>query len=189
MLEKETRVHLVRHGATVWNEEHRIQGGRDIPLSDVGIKQAQELSDKLREIEIDVVCTSTLERAMQTAEIALLDETIPVHTHSGLNERNYGEYEGRLFSDVEKAFGEGATNSRNPLGGETREEFILRVDNTFDELISLHSGKNILLISHGGVIQRLHERLSGVVASVQDIGYEIKNCFVYTFDVPIESGI
>lgn len=63
------KICLVRHGETEWNSEGILQGKTDIPLNDLGIQQAEECADYLSQFQWDVVITSPLKRAKQTAEI------------------------------------------------------------------------------------------------------------------------
>ncbi|AFH61551.1 histidine phosphatase family protein [Paenibacillus caseinilyticus] len=63
-------IYVVRHGQTDWNKEGRLQGRRGLPLNETGIRQAEEVRDRLREIRFDAVFSSPQERAVQTAEIA-----------------------------------------------------------------------------------------------------------------------
>ena len=65
------KLYLARHGQTDWNLEHKAQGQVDIPLNDTGIKQAEELKDKLKSYDFDICYCSPLKRAIQTAEIAV----------------------------------------------------------------------------------------------------------------------
>lgn len=173
-------IHLVRHGETDWNKEFRVQGSFDTPLSDTGIKQALELAGKIRQIKFDRVYTSYLKRAIKTAEIALEGLDVPVHKHQGFNERKFGEYEGRLIQEIEAEFGKGALNLRTTLGGETNNEFTLRVNSTFNEVLTLHPQDTILIIAHGGTIRELNQRLSNSAKMDDEIGYEIGNCSIIT---------
>ncbi len=176
----EREIHLVRHGETDWNRQFRVQGNTDISLSPEGLIQAQKLAEQLVDIKFDRAYTSMLSRAIQTAEEALLGFDVPIHRHPGLNERKYGEYEGRVFSDIEEEFGKGALNLRHPLGGETTQEFVERVNSTFDEILALHPEESLLIISHGGVIRELNQRLNMTDGKDDEIGYEIANCSVIT---------
>lgn len=182
----ERLVHLVRHGETGWNKEFRVQGTTDIPLSEEGERQARELIPQLKEIKFDRVYTSVLRRAIQTAEIALDGAEIPLHRHGGLNERRFGEYEGKTWAEIDAQYGEGALNNRDPLGGETREEFELRVNGTLDEILANHLGETILIVTHGGTVREIKKRLDIAAAHVDGIGYEIANCSVMTFEIPNE---
>lgn len=96
---------LLRHGQSVWNHENRFTGWADVPLSPLGVEEAQRAGRVLRArgYEFDVVFTSLLERAIKTLWIALeeLDQMwLPVHRSWRLNERMYGALQGLDKSEV-----------------------------------------------------------------------------------------
>ena len=65
------RLYIARHGQTDWNVQHKAQGRTDIPLNDIGKKQAAELRNQIKDIEFDAVYASPLKRATETAQIAI----------------------------------------------------------------------------------------------------------------------
>jgi probable phosphoglycerate mutase len=91
---------LVRHGETAWNREGRYQGRTDIPLSPDGEQQVRRLSERLREITIDVAISSPLSRARKTAEAILHGKSTQLELDDGLLEISHGQWEGKLASDV-----------------------------------------------------------------------------------------
>ena len=95
------KVYFVRHGQTDWNVQSRIQGQSDIPLNQRGIAQAKALAAQLKTLAIDCIITSPLQRTKQTA--ALLNETlqVPILEEEGLKERDFGEFEGVLKSEMD----------------------------------------------------------------------------------------
>ncbi len=95
-----THLLLVRHGETDYNRFNIIQGTRDVPLNEIGRRQAVELSEKLSGIPIDAACSSCLSRAYETAKIVMKPHGLPVKQYAELNEMHFGTYEGRLYKDV-----------------------------------------------------------------------------------------
>lgn len=103
-------LYLVRHGETDWNAEGRLQGGRDIPLNDVGRHQAKEAAGRLRNLAVtyaslDFVC-SPMQRARETMEI--LRATLGMapqayHVERTLSEITFGDWEGMTWREVRKA--------------------------------------------------------------------------------------
>lgn len=88
-----THFWLIRHGETDWNAEQRLQGWRDMPLNAVGKQQAQAIRRLLeaQQVAFDAVLSSDLQRAIQTAEIALEGHSsTPLIQDPQLRERNYG---------------------------------------------------------------------------------------------------
>lgn len=94
------RLLLARHGETAWNAEGRYQGQEDIPLSPVGLAQAQALGERLREVPITRAVASPLSRARQTAELALGARDLPLTLDPGLMEIAHGTWEGLLASEI-----------------------------------------------------------------------------------------
>lgn len=88
--------HFVRHGQTDWNLEHKIQGRVDIGLNSEGRAQAEAMRDQLASKQFDVIFSSPLRRAQETAEIiGEAHSGTPLVVASELTERNFGEYEGK----------------------------------------------------------------------------------------------
>lgn len=95
------RILLARHGETPWNAEGRYQGQVDIPLSEVGIAQAQALGRRLHDVRIDRAVASPLGRARRTAELALGPARAgQLRFDDGLQEIGHGEWEGLLASEI-----------------------------------------------------------------------------------------
>ena len=72
------KIYLIRHGETDWNLEQRLQGATDIPLNENGLELARETAKGLQDVPFDVVYTSPLTRARQTAEIIRGHRNIPL---------------------------------------------------------------------------------------------------------------
>ena len=97
----ETTIYTVRHAHTEYNAQKRYAGAIDVPLSEEGIRGARQASAKLGEARFDVVITSTLRRAIQTAQL-LVGEGVPTVQSELCNERNYGVFEGLTWPEVQK---------------------------------------------------------------------------------------
>lgn len=156
-----TRFWLIRHGETQWNADRRLQGWLDIPLSAVGVQQARQLGSYLRSLsfgaKIDLVVASDLTRAYDTARDAAGHFGLPIERHAGLRERCYGVYEGQDWALLNgKHEGGLPVNFRDPdqaiEQGETLRVFSSRIAQAFEGLAQDHIGKNIMVFSHGGVI-------------------------------------
>jgi probable phosphoglycerate mutase len=95
------KILLARHGETPWNAEGRYQGRTDIPLSDIGIAQAQALGRRLADVRIDRAVASPLARAAQTARLALGEARAAMLTFDdGFLEIGHGDWEGLLASEI-----------------------------------------------------------------------------------------
>ena len=89
-------LYLVRHGETVTNKSGLIQGQRDVELSDKGIEDAKELKEIISSLDIDVVISSPLKRAIDTAKI-ITDNKYPINIDDRIIERDWGLIEGIMI--------------------------------------------------------------------------------------------
>ena len=158
---------LVRHGQSTWNREHRIQGQLDPPLSDEGRRQAELLARRLAGRRLAGFYASDLKRAFETAEaIEPLVDLKPVPT-PGLREIYLGEWEGLRTGEIAERFPDAwASWSEKPdwdlvPGGEGAARFETRVIATLEEILDRHAHGDILLVTHGGVIQVALHRVIG----------------------------
>ncbi|ATG54482.1 histidine phosphatase family protein [Brachybacterium ginsengisoli] len=147
---------LVRHGQTDYNLQDLFQGSSDIPLNDTGIAQAHAAFDALPAVDWDVVLSSPLQRAEQTARIIGEDHAIPFGgTEPRLVEIDWGEAEGRPVREMEEKYPERAFPGR--------EDHQAVADRGYDALEALeerYPGKKVLLVAHGTLIRFL---LSGII--------------------------
>jgi probable phosphoglycerate mutase len=154
MVAMSARVWLVRHGATDWSDAGRLTGWRDIPLNDVGRRQARLLRRRLRSIEFDGIWSSDQSRAMETARVAVGG----ARADERLRELDFGELEGRTWDQCSpEAQAELVSFDRFVApGGESASELRDRVLAFTD---TLSDGRH-LVFTHGGVI-RVLLRLTG----------------------------
>ncbi len=163
-------LYIVRHGETEWNLERRLQGQRDSPLTKNGVTQAASLGIALKNIKFDAIYASDLLRAKRTAEIVSLERKLAVKTTDLLREHNYGRYEGKKIAEVKDelkdAFDEYDRLSdqekfRYQLipNAETDEEIAIRFITFIREIAVLYKGKNVLVVSHGGIMSAFLVRI------------------------------
>jgi probable phosphoglycerate mutase len=95
-----TRLCIVRHGETAWNAEHRVQGQLDIPLNDLGLRQAQAVGRVLGAERFDVIYSSDLSRALQTARPTASALGMKILEDRNLRERHYGMFERQTYAEV-----------------------------------------------------------------------------------------
>lgn len=159
-----TRILAIRHGETAWNVDTRLQGHLDIPLNETGLLQAEHLARALAGREaIDAIYASDLSRARTTAEAIGQAVGLSVRTHVGLRERHFGVFQGRTFAEVENELPEHAFQWRKrvpdwtpPGGGESLLSLHQRIVDTVHELAAQHTGQQIVLVAHGGVLDILY---------------------------------
>lgn len=154
-------VYLLRHGQTRWNAEGNKYCGRtDIPLTPIGIQQAYRAQELLKELELEKVYASPLERARHTAEIA--GNGKPVTTDPRLIEVDFGTWEGKTRAEfiaenpaLWDAWNRDPATARAGGTGETALKVVRRVDDFFREALKRHGDeqqpKNILVAGHNGI--------------------------------------
>jgi len=99
-----TQLVLVCHGQTDWDKEKRVQGALDIPLNDVGKKEAQEISDKLSKFKISAVYSSPVACSFSTASEIAAPHKLKVKKADNLKELNQGFWQGLRLSDVKRRY-------------------------------------------------------------------------------------
>ena len=146
---------FVRHGETDWNRECRIMGCTDIPLNEMGRKQALALQDQIKDLDIKTICTSPLKRALQTAEILNEVLAVPIIKLPDLKEVGWGVQEGQVKGSP--ASGERMLENYkqgiHPARAEAYELFEKRVVKGINEAFTFPDP--VLVVSHGGVFWSL----------------------------------
>ena len=184
-----TRICVVRHGETAWNAERRIQGQLDVPLSTVGHAQARATANALAQESLCAIYSSDLSRALHTAEAAAHLLKLPIRRHAGLRERHYGVLQTLTYGEFERRHADAHARfmAREemfalPGGGESLRQFAERVLACADEIVAAHAGGQVLVVTHGGVLDILHRRASGKpLSAARD--FEIPNAGLNWFEV------
>ncbi len=149
---------LVRHGETGWNATGRIQGHLDIPLNATGLAQAAAIGERLGDEAFDMIFSSDLERALQTAHPIVRRSRQAIVRDVRLRERHLGVLQGLTGEEAATTLPDAwrAFKSRDPHaqleGGETLCEFSQRVVRLMESLLGAHAGSRLLLVTHGGVL-------------------------------------
>ena len=166
---------LIRHGQSEWNKLNLFTGFKNIELSEQGIDEANKAGKNFKNLNIkfDIVFTSELKRAQETAKIILknlnqwdhLYEEGKIKTDINLNERDYGDLTGLNKKETADKFGEEQVHkwrrgySDQPPNGESLEDVVRRVKIYFEESINpaIHSAdyNNILIAAHGNSLRAL----------------------------------
>jgi len=166
-----TVILLIRHGETLWNRWGRVQGWQDSPLTDVGLAQARALADRLADERIEHVISSDLGRARQTAAPIVGRLGIGIDFDPELRERNYGNFEGRTYGEIERDDPEAYAflTRRDPAyvipGGESGDAFSARVLRALERVADAHAGHRIAVVTHGGVLGVLYRHATAFLPS------------------------
>jgi broad specificity phosphatase PhoE len=160
-----TRLLLVRHGESEWNASGRWQGRSNPELSDKGREQARAAAAALEGFEGPVV-SSPLQRALETAEILAAGiGAQEVRTEDDLSEIDVGEWAGLTNDEIAVRFpAEFLARQQGSLdcfpGGESQSDFRRRVRAVVEKLGGEHGGREVLVVTHGGVIGALERMLN-----------------------------
>ena len=99
-----TTLYLIRHGTTDANANGIFQGVLDLPLNDLGLKQARALGERFKDIDVDVLYCTPLQRTRQTAEGLRGDKDLPILVEPGIVEVDGGLMEAKKISVIDEAF-------------------------------------------------------------------------------------
>lgn len=151
------RLILLRHGETAYNADgNRYCGRTDIGLTEKGLAQAAKIFTALKDVHIDAVYSSPLQRARKTAEIASANRS--VITDDRLIEADFGLWEGKTkeeFNAEDPALWQqwmaDPGTARAGGTGETGGEIVKRVDDFFNEIYRRHNGQLVMVVAHNGI--------------------------------------
>jgi broad specificity phosphatase PhoE len=151
---------LVRHGETEWNVQRRYQGQSDVPLSELGRRQAELVAERLAGQAFDAVYASDLKRAWETAAFIAEKRNLKVLPELRLRELKFGILEGLTFEEAEEQYPDMVAAwledfNNTPQGAETIDLFNARVVSLLDELKSKHDNEVVLLVGHGGSLSEI----------------------------------
>jgi len=165
---------LLRHGQSQWNLENRFTGWKDVPLTGKGVKEAQSAGELMKKsnIEIDLIFSSVLQRANDTAIHALKkmdldhlwnDNNLIMTKNQSLNERNYGDLVGLNKQETADKYGEEQVHIWRrsfdvpPPGGESLKDVVGRVQPYYNKFIEpeIKNNKDILIVAHGNSLRAI----------------------------------
>lgn len=151
----------VRHGETLFNTVRRMQGQCDSPLTEKGIRQAEDTASALRGIHFDRAFCSSSERAWDTARILCRNRSVSPVCMKGLREFHFGKLDGKLISEFnDRIQPHRMADDWTDVGGENNELFRIRAQKTFDEIVSAaEDNDTILIVSHGSYFMHLLKTL------------------------------
>ena len=187
---------LLRHGESQWNLENRFTGWVDVPLSPRGENEARTAGEHLRDLPIDKLYTSVLQRAMNTAKIAL--ETagkgeLPTERDQALNERHYGDLQGLNKAETATQYGDEQVKIWRrsydvPPPGENGESFKDTAARTLPYfqahiLPDIKAGKSVMVVAHGNSLRSIVMELDNLTREqVLELNIPTGIPLVYDFD-------
>ncbi len=162
------RLCLVRHGETAWNAERRLQGHLDVPLNEAGRLQAEAAACSLAAQTFAAAYSSDLCRARETAIAAARALALDLTIEPELRERHYGDFQGLTYDEARERFPTeyDRFHARNADfaftgGGESLTAFAARIRRVLSRIASAHPGQQVLVVTHGGVLDIAHRLTSG----------------------------
>jgi broad specificity phosphatase PhoE len=183
---------LARHGETEWSRDGRHTGRTDIPLTDVGRRQAEQLRHPLGEWSFEVVLSSPLQRALDTCRLAGLGEAF--ETSEDLVEWDYGEYEGITTPEIRERRPDWYLWRDGCPGGEQAADVGRRVDRVIARVEN--SQGDVALFAHGHVLRVLAARWIGLgpesgallalgTGTLSALGYERETRVIRRWNAPV----
>lgn len=175
-------LYVVRHGQTDYNTKKVFQGHIDIPLNEVGEKQAQETALKFKDIDIDIILVSPLKRTVQTAKYITEITGVPITIEERIIERYFGNMEGhqnredwniKMMLDYEKNYD---IENIEPI-----QTLFERIYNFLDEITERYKDKKVVLVTHAAVSQPIECYFNGMPTVGNFEHFEpltLKNCEV-----------
>lgn len=186
-----TRLYLIRHGQSAGNAEGRFGGHGPTPLSDLGKQQAEKTAKVLAKEGINVIYSSDLLRAVQTAEPLAELLGLSINKSEAFRERHFGVLEGFTFDESKQAFPKdyyalvNRTVNHVITDGESYRQLLRRITSKLNEIVRGHQGAKIAIFSHTGAICFLTLHLLGAIhrGTKQTPWIVTSNCGINRFEL------
>ncbi|NLY53497.1 MAG: histidine phosphatase family protein [Firmicutes bacterium] len=183
------RVLLVRHGQTQHNKDGIMQGLLDVPLNDLGRKQARAVARYIEQkYSLDAVYSSQLQRAYATGQAIATAQGCPLYTHTALQELDVGEWSGLTYAASQAAHPEiwkqleaDPYNTQRP-GGESFAQLYDRATTWFRDTIEPQAGKTLCIVTHGATMRALLAYALAVDPAAFGIRMSVHNTGISTLE-------
>ena len=181
-----TEIILARHGETLWNQQGRMQGQQDSPLTETGLRQARQLAARLGRLAFSTLYASDLGRAHRTAEAIAAETGHEIVADPRLRERHFGVFEGMTNGEIRERYPADYERfaSRDPHyampGGESAAVFHARCLTCMAEIAARHAGETVVVVAHGLVLDALYRAAVGMALD-RPRGFPLLNCSLNTF--------
>lgn len=164
----DTQLIVIRHGETDWNRQGRYQGHLDSALNAEGLAQAEALGERLAAERFDLLLSSDLGRALQTARAIAMRSGHEIMVEPRLRERRMGIFQGLTPAEAEARYPQDYARFRShdpdyviPQGESLRQLFRRSVA-CFSELATCHAGCTLAAVTHGGVLAMLYRHATAM---------------------------
>lgn len=163
-----SRIILVRHGQTEWNDGARFQGHLDSSLTPVGVAQAESIGRRIAQEQVTALYSSDLGRARHTADLIAASVKLSVYTDARLRERSLGVFQGLNRQEVATKYPEEMKRyyTRDPHyvvpdGQSAMQHFEIGLE-CLEELAGRHAGETAVVVTHGGLVQGMFRYVTGL---------------------------
>jgi len=164
-----TRLLVLRHGQSEWNAQGRWQGQADIALTPEGIQQAQQAALKLG--KFDLIATSSLQRALRTAQIIAEHKNMSnLHIDDRLKESHIGPWQGLTYAEIEAGWPGFLESRRQPEDFEPNRQVVQRMTDALIDIANRCRGGQALVVSHSGAIRTLRRELRVSDQRLENLG-------------------
>ena len=181
-----TEILLIRHGETLWNQQGRMQGQHDSPLTPLGLTQARQLARRLKNVAFTTLYSSDLGRAHQTARCIADVTGHEIVADERLRERHFGIFEGMTNNEIKsrhpelhELFAQRLPDFCMP-GGESAAHFSARCVGALEGIAGRHEGETIAVVTHGLVLDAVYRRAVNMPLE-KPRGFPLMNCSLNTF--------
>jgi len=168
------KLFVLRHGETNENITGMMQGNMDTVLNETGCSQALSVRDKVLENNIDLVISSPKKRAIKTAMLAA--PNIPLILDDRLRSRNHGEFEGMRRDEININDYWNLKKNNQYIKAESVKDLFDRVESLLKEIKEKYNDKNVLLVTHSGIVRILYYYFNGIPEDGDLMEYESHNC-------------
>lgn len=176
------KIYIVRHGETTENANNCLVGRINSGLTQEGINQAKEVAKKFETIKVDLIVSSPLDRCKQTARV-ISEDRIPIVYKDELLGRDHGEFTGVHRDSINYDDYWNYNKNIKYEKAESVRDLYDRVANLIEELKIEYKDKNIIIVTHSGVIRMLYYYFKGIPEDGILSEVTIKNCEVYEYDI------
>lgn len=176
-------LYVIRHGQTEWNTEGRMQGHTNVQLNQTGHEQAKIAAEELKDITFDIIISSPLDRAIDTAKHINAFKNVPIIINDKLIERSFGDLEGKTSADLSNINFSimellDYYKNYNKYNVETMKDLFIRMEEFIKNLKKDYHDENktILISTHNGIAQVLDVILNKLPKTTNLLDVSFKNC-------------
>lgn len=175
-------LYIVRHGETEKNKYGLIQGQTECDLNESGINKAKELIPLVRDLNIDVVISSPLKRAKDTARI-ITEDRLPINTDDRIIERDWGLCEGASIDEVDTVECWNFYKNIDDNEIEKVQDLLERVSSFIEDVKSRYPDRNVLIVTHSAVLRAFHYCLHPIPEDGDLSKLEIPNLRIIEYEI------